>query len=392
MPLYKFKAAALDGRTLNGRRDAADERTLENDLRAERLYLISCKACEKAAVSKLLASSELSGFFRQTGSMLSAGLTVTAVLTIFLKEEMSENMRFAAESVYKSIKLGATLSEAMIYANGAFPHTACRLIDAAEDNGTISEACLSLADFYEKDEESKELFRSRLSYSWIIFVLLLLLLGVFFLAVPMFAEIYGEEKLPAFTAFLYDIYLFLQDKWLYALLVTAALAAVIRLTAAVPAVSLYFSGKLLKMKKTGRPFRIMCTSRFCRTFSFLYRGGLSVIAACDAAKSDIGNRYLEYQADIAIKNMRSGSSVFAAFEAADGFDSRFRSAVLAGEESGKLGDMLSAAADTLEHDAERSVKKLYELTGRLIWGAAAVILLITAASLILPVYELYLNI
>ena len=41
MPLYKSKAAALDGSTSGGRREAADERTLENELRAEKLFLIS---------------------------------------------------------------------------------------------------------------------------------------------------------------------------------------------------------------------------------------------------------------------------------------------------------------------------------------------------------------
>lgn len=117
-----------------------------------------------------------------------------------------------------------------------------------------------------------------------------------------------------------------------------------------------------------------------------------MISAIAAAKKDIGNTYLEAQTDAAIKDIRSGSSVFAAFERADGFDGRLRSAVLAGEESGRLGDMLNAAADALEHEAGCSVKKLYELTERLVWSIAAVVVLLIAASLILPVYELYLNI
>ena len=208
-----------------------------------------------------------------------------------------------------------------------------------------------------------------------IVVLMLLLLGVIIFVVPMFGEMYGGEKLPVITAFLYDIYLFLRDKWIYVLLVIAAIAAVIRLTAAVPAVRLYFSRKLLKRKKNGRLFRTVYTARFCRTFAFLYSGGLPVISAIAAAKKDIGNTYLEAQTDAAIKDIRSGSSVFAAFERADGFDGKLRSALLAGEESGRLGDMLNAAADALEHEAERSVKKLYELTERLVWSIAAVIVL-----------------
>ena len=85
MPLYKYKAAALDGSTSGGRREAADERTLENELRAEKLFLISCTAIDKKKASKQLTSSELIDFFRQTGSILSAGLTLTAALSIFLK-------------------------------------------------------------------------------------------------------------------------------------------------------------------------------------------------------------------------------------------------------------------------------------------------------------------
>lgn len=393
MPTYKYKAAALNGRAVNGRREAADESTLREALREEQLFLVNCAEVNEKHSSKHLTSAELIDFFRQTGSMLSAGLTLTSVLGIMLKEEMSENMQLAVKNVYQSIKLGAPLSEAMVYTNGAFPQAACRMIAAAEENGTVPNACIRLSEHYEKDEKSRYGFKSRLAFPLALLGLLVLLLfAALIFVMPVFTEMYSGETLPPFTSFLWHISGFFIERWLYALLIIAAAAAVIRLTLAIPAVEMHISKLLVTMKRAGRLFRVIYTSRFCRTFSALYSGGLSVISACAAAKEDIGNVYVEKQADEAIKDIRRGSTVWAAFSRADGFDGRLRSAVLAGEESGRLGDMLSAAAETLEREAERAVKKLSEFAERVIFGLAAFLTLLIFASVMLPVYELYLTI
>ncbi|MGN0636899.1 MAG: type II secretion system F family protein [Huintestinicola sp.] len=393
MPTYKYKAAALSGRAVNGRREAADESKLRAALRDEQLFLVNCTEVNEKHSSKQLTSAELIDFCRQTGSMLSAGLTLTTVLGIMLKEEMSDNMQLAVKSVYRSIKLGAPLSEAMAYTGGAFPKAACRMIAAAEENGTVPDACIRLAEHYEKDEKSRYGFKSRLAFPLALLGLLVLLLfAALIFVIPVFAEIYGGEELPPFTAFLRRLNVFLTDKWLYALLIIGALAAVIRLTLAIPSVEMYISKRLVTMKRAGRLFRVIYTSRFCRTFSAMYSGGLSVISACAAAGEDIGSVYMEKQVDEAIKAMRRGSTVRAAFESADGFDGRLRSAVLAGEESGKLGEMLSAAAEALEQESERAVKQLSEFAERVIFGSAAFLTLLIFAVIMLPVYELYLAI
>lgn len=393
MPTYKYKAAALNGRAVNGRLEAADESKLREALREEQLFLVSFTETAEKHSSKLLSSAELIDFCRQTGSMLSAGLTLTSVLGIMLKEEMSENMQLAVRCIYQSIKLGASLSEAMTYTGGAFPKAACRMIAAAEENGTVAEACIRLSEHYEKDEKSREGFQSRLAFPLALLGLLVLLLfAALIFVIPVFAEIYGGEEIPPFTAFLWHISGFLRDRWLYALLVIGGAAAVIRLTIAIPSVEMYISKRLVTMKKAGRLFRVIYTSRFCRTFSAMYIGGLSVISACSAAKEDMGSIYMEKQVDEAIKAIRRGSTVRAAFESADGFDGRLRSAVLAGEESGRLGDMLSAAAEALEHESEQAVKKLSEFAERVIFGSAAFLILLIFAAVMLPVYELYLAI
>ncbi|MDY3793277.1 MAG: type II secretion system F family protein [Oscillospiraceae bacterium] len=393
MPVYKYKAAALNGRAVVGRREAADESKLRESLREEQLFLVSCSEAKEKYSSKQLTSAELIDFCRQTGSMLSAGLTLTTVLGIMLKEEMSDNMQLAVKSIFQSIKLGAPLSDAMSYTGGAFPRAACRMIAAAEESGTVPEACIRLAEHYEKDEKSRYDFKSRLVFPLTLLGLLVLLLfAALIFVMPVFNEMYSGESLPPFTAFLWSISGFLRDKWLYALLIIAGASAVIRLTIAIPSVEMYISKQLVTRKKAGRLFRAIYTSRFCRTFSALYSGGLSVISACSAAKEDIGSIYIENQVDEAIKAIRRGSTVRAAFESADGFDGRLRSAVLAGEESGRLGDMLSAAAEALEQESERAVKKLSEFAERVIFGSAAFLTLLIFAAVMLPVYELYLTI
>ncbi|MGN1100788.1 MAG: type II secretion system F family protein [Huintestinicola sp.] len=393
MPAYKYKAAALNGKAVSGRLEAADESSLRETLRDEQLFLVSFTEINEKQSSKRLTSAELIDFCRQTGSMLSAGLTLTTVLGIMLKEEMSDNMQLAVNSIYRSIKLGAPLSEAMAYTGGAFPTAVCRMIAAAEENGTVPEACIRLAEHFEKDEKTRYDIKSRLTFPLTLLGLLVLLLfAALIFVIPVFSEIYGGQELPPFTAFLERINVFLGDKWLYALLFIGAAAAVIRLTLAIPTVEMYISKQLVTMKRAGRLFRVIYTSRFCRTFSAMYSGGLSVISACTAAKDDIGNVYIEGQVDEAIKAIRRGSTVRAAFESADGFDGRLRSAVLAGEESGRLGDMLSAAAQALETEAERAVKQLYEFAERVIFGTAAFLTLLIFAVVMLPVYELYLAI
>ncbi len=393
MPEYKYKAAAADGRTVRGRQDASCEARLREILRERELYLVSAVETAADKGSKRLKNSELADLCRQMGAMLSSGLPLTAVLTIILRQELTANAHSAVSSMYRSVKLGALLSEAMAYTGGAFPEAVCRLVAAAEENGNAAKACMQLAEHYEREEKNRESVSSQLILPAVITILLIILLILSLgAAVPVLASLFGEGGLPYFTAKLLEISSFLQNRGLAAVLAVIIVLVLIRLIAAIPSVQMYFSEKLVSLKCTGRHFRVIHTADFCRTLSALYSGGLPLISACTIAGEDIRSRYVRSQLEGAVREIRRGSTMWSAFEECNGFDKRLSAAFLAGEESGRLAQMLEAASEALDVESGRAVKKLTELANRLLLAVSAAVMLMLLVSVMLPVYELYLTI
>ncbi|MGN0667466.1 MAG: type II secretion system F family protein [Huintestinicola sp.] len=390
MPSYKYEAVDLDGRSVRSQRDASDESQLRDMLRSERLYLVSCREYRKKEVSRRLSYMEISEFCRQMGSMLSAGITMVGALNILVQREVSENMGRIVRSLYRQVKLGNSLSDAMRYTDGAFPDLLISMVEAGEAGGNTEEVFTKMADHYMKEHKTLSNIKGAMTYPVILLLLLAAaIIAVFTFILPRFMTLFEGMELPLPTRIVMSISVFLRSKWYVMLAVIAVIAVLLRLLISFSRIRIILSRMLIRMGKLGRLFGIVYTARFCRTFSSLYASGLPVLNACHIARSTIGCAYIEYQFDDVIKDIRHGGTIADAIGRIEGFDPKLKSVIRIGEESGRLESMLESTADAYEFESEQSIRKITALIEPVMICIMGAIIAFVFVSVMLPIYSIY---
>lgn len=391
MPLYKYKASDLNGKILKGEMNAADEAQLNDFLRRSRnYYLLDCKEKSQKMHARRLKQMEISDLCRQLGAMLGAGITLVRAMNILLERDLSPNMLKVVNELYRVVKQGTPLSEAMDNISGAFPSLLINMIRAGEESGTLDKSCAKMATHFENEHKTNSNIKSALAYPILLVVLMIIaVIGIFTFILPKFLSMFDGMELPALTKVVVGISHFFTQKWYILIIVGVAVFFGIRVLMAIPRIRIFLSGALLKMGKVGRLFKIVYTARFCRTFSSLYAGGISILNAFKIAKDTIGSEYIAIQFDDLIQDIRQGVSISEAISKVDGFDSKLKSTVLIGEESGRLQEMLESTADTYDYESEVSIKKLTMMIEPIMICLIGVMIAVVFLSVMMPIYSMY---
>lgn len=393
MPAYKYIGSDINGKKLTGVREAADEAQLKDILRREKVYLIECREYRKKQRSKKLSNLEVSDFCRQIGSMLSAGITMVGALSILQQRDLTPNMKKIIDTLYRKVRLGTPLSEAMAYTDGAFPQLLISMIESAEASGNLENVCMRMAAHFENEHKTVSNIKSAMTYPIILVVLLVVvIIAIFTFILPRFITVFGDMELPLPTRIVMAISNFLTSRWYVVITAAVFIFLGIRTILSLPVVQIKVTKALLHMGKAGHLLQIIYTARFCRTFNSLYSSGLSVIASCQISKGTIGCPYIASQFDDVVKNIRRGNTISYSLGQVDGFDIKLKSTVIVGEESGRLEQMLESTADSYEYESEQAIKKLTTLIEPIMICTMGVVIAFVFISVMLPIYQLYGNI
>ena len=176
MPVYRYKASGLDGKEIRGQMQAQNKPALREQLQAQNLYLSTCvEQADEKAVRKLSAQ-QLSDFSRELGTLLGAGVPLVRALNIMAKRDIPENAKEIYTRLYRSLKQGSMLSEAMEQQEAVFPELLRSMIRASEASGQMEQTCMEMAAHYEKSYKLQKKVRSALTYPIILAIVTLLVL------------------------------------------------------------------------------------------------------------------------------------------------------------------------------------------------------------------------
>lgn len=392
MDRFHYVAKDETGKTVRGLEAAADEEELYRKLRARGCYLLSAQPEHDLAKGRRLRIKVLADFLRELGMLLRAGVPLVRALTIVVQEE---NRKPAEKRIYDRILLllrqGASFSAAVEAQGNAFPELTVQMLRTAETGGNLDEVCLRLADQYEKEYRITGKLKSAMTYPALLAVVLTgVMFIIFTYVVPQFAELFsGLEELPASTAFLLWLSDALREGWLVLGMTLLFLLLVLRASLSISKVRSWLDRLKLHLPVTGRLMKAVYTARFARTISSLYASGLPMLQALQIASRTVGNRWIEQQLSEVIARVRSGESMSAALGEVDGFVKKFSSALLVGEETGKLDEILNHMADTLDFESERALGQLVSVIEPVMIVIMAVLVGLIITAVIQPLYGAY---
>jgi type II secretory pathway component PulF len=335
--------------------------------------------------------SHLVIFAKQFSSMVGSGLHLVAVLDNLARETPNRGLRHAVKEVARNVTTGVDLAEALERSPRIFDGVFVGLVRSGIEAGRLAGALAHVVDYLDRTQQVNRRVVSATIYP--VFVLATfsaVASAMIFFVLPQFETIFrtANRPLPGPTRLLLDIGVFLRFNSAY-----LGIAAMVLGCVAVLVVSTRTGRQTWDRLKPGIPilgpvWRLAALARFSRTLAVQVGNHVSVIRALRLAAAAAGNKYVEHLVHGIATDIEMGASVTRAFKDRTIFSGIVLQMIAAGEESGRLDELLLSAAnyfDSLLIQRIDAVTSLINPALTAILGAAVAGMMVAAY---LPVFDM----
>lgn len=374
MPNFQYEAAGSDGSITRGlieapTRSIAVEKILGQGQTPVRVVEdVAGKAFSVSRQTTLLPQFSLSNdrvnLLQEFGILLKAGLSVERSLTTMQVLAEKPQIRLAIQNLLDGLRGGEPLSVAMKRADRLFPDPLRKLVAAGEASGRLSEVMSRLAEGQSRAKALTDKIVSAMIYPAMLVVVMMAVLVMIFTTVlprlePMFAQ--SGAALPWPAAALLGVSHFIND-FGYALAV-ALIGALIGLLYLIrqPWAQLAVDRHVLSARYLLKLPLHYQGAQFCRNLAMLVDGGMPLNRALEIAQEAVSNQFVKNRLGAVIARVKHGRSLKNALEEANAFPRIAVEFVAVGEETGRLGPMLSEAAEILDRDVQIKLDRLSSL-------------------------------
>ena len=401
MAAYRYRAATAQGTVQTGMLEAASRADVLDRLR--KLGLSPIEAVETAAVvqrpkkSNAATRRALANAIAELSVLLSAGLTLDRALGVAAENIQHDGVKAAFKELREKVKHGASLARAMAEAGSMFSPMACAMAEAGEASGKLDVSLGRLGETLERAENLRQTIASALVYPVLLLciataVILVMLLFV----VPQFESLFEDMggKLPFATQVVVAASDALQNYGWYALLALVVIGFALSRWLKQRSVRLAFDRMVLKVPRIGSLVASAETARFGRTLGSLIDGGVALPVAMTIAQRSLVNTHMASAVGRVTAGLKEGAGLSGPLAAARVFPPVALSFLRTGEETARLGPMLTRLADVLDRDVRVAVERLIVIltpTITVLMGALVGLVIASIMSAILGFNDLVLQ-
>jgi type IV pilus assembly protein PilC len=330
-------------------------------------------------------------FTRQLATMIDAGLAMVQSLQALAEQTSNKVMRDVIKDVCTRVEGGDSFSEALVKHPKVFSRLYCCMVGAGERGGLLAEILARLATYLENTARLRKKVKSAMMYPTVVTVVAVgITIFLLVKVVPVFGDVYKGfgAKLPGPTQWLINFSNAVREYILYIL----------------PAAAGIIYGWLAYIKtKTGREFwdrtRIklpifgviahkICLARFTRTLASLIRSGVPILEVLQIVSNTVGNVVMEKAVRTSAADIEKGESISSALGKHPVFPSMIIRMITAGEQTGKIEQMLERISNFLDEEIESTLSGLTSLIEPLLIVFLGVTVGGIAICMFLPIFKM----
>jgi type II secretory pathway component PulF len=386
---YEYRAARGDGTVELGTVDAASRDAASSILSSRGLWVLEVRPTAPTFARRRLATPELALGLRLLGSLLEAGLPVSRALAAF-GDVAPDGWQPALPGLTAGVREGQSLGAALAASPIEIPLVVIGMVQAGEAGSGLSAAVIRAADLMETAAATRAAIRGALVYPLILTVAgsasLALLVGV---VLPRFARVLADlgAALPATTRAVLDLTAVVRAGALPGAIAVAVGLGGWRAWIGTASGRARWDAWLLTLPLVGTIRRAAGSARVSAAVASLLESGVPLAPALLAGARAAGDAALEARLMDARGVVIAGTPLSHALTATHATTPTVVRLVRAGEESGRLAEMLSRAAVLEAERARRLVTgavRLLEPALILVFGG---IVAFVAAALLQAVYS-----
>ena len=338
-----------------------------------------------------VALADLEMFTRQLATMVDAGLAMVQSLQALADQTTNKVMRDVIRDVCARVEAGDSFSEALEKHPKAFNRLYVCMVGAGEKGGLLAEILARLAVYLENTARLRKKVKAAMMYPTVVTVVAILI-TVFLLikVVPVFGEIFSSFNATLPTPTLYLIKISNVVKKFIVLFALAGGGGVYGWLYFIktPAGRLFWDSRRIRLPVFGSIAHKICLARFTRTFASLVRSGVPILEVLQIVSQTVGNVVMEKAVKVAALDIERGESISNALAKHPVFPSMIVRMVTAGEQTGKIDNMLERIADFLDDEIETTLSGLTAMIEPILIVFLGVVVGGMVICMFLPIFKL----
>ena len=395
MPSFAYVARETGtGKEIRSSLDAATEPAAIAALLNRNLLVVSIQ--EKIAKKGRTAGgsvplTDLVMFTRQLATMIDAGLAMVQSLQALAEQTQNKIMRDVIKDVCTRVEGGDSFSEALQKHPKAFNRLYVAMVGAGEKGGLLSEILARLATYLENTARLRKKVKSAMMYPTVVTVVAIGI-TVFLLVkvIPVFGEIYSGfgAKLPGPTQFLISLSNLLKSYFLLFLVAGGGSVYGWLYFIKTPVGREFWDARRIKLPIFGGIAHKICLARFTRTLSSLIRSGVPILEVLQIVSQTVGNVVMEKAIKVASSDIERGEGISVALGKHPVFPNMIIRMISAGEQTGKIDNMLERISDFLDEEIETTLSGLTSLIEPILIVVLGVVIGGMVICMFLPIFKL----
>ena len=395
MPSFVYTAReTASGREIRSSVEAANEQSAIAALLNRNLLVVSIQeklAKKGKAQGGKVSLNDLVVFTRQLATMIDAGIAIVQALQALADQTPNKVMRDVISDVCSRVQSGESYSEALQKHPKVFNRLYVSMISAGEKGGMIAEIMARLATYLENSDRLRKKVKTALMYPSAVTVVAIGI-TVFLLVkvIPVFKDVYSGfgAKLPGPTQVLMDISDLVRH-WFLLLLILAG-GAIWGWISFIKTKSgrEFWDAQRIKLPIFGSIAHKICLARFTRTLASLIRSGVPILEVLQIVSQTVGNVIMEKAIKTAMGDIERGEGISVALGKNPIFPSMIIRMLSAGEQTGKIDEMLERVSNFLDGEIESTLSGLMSLLEPIMIVVLGVLIGGMVICMFLPIFNL----
>jgi type IV pilus assembly protein PilC len=338
-----------------------------------------------------VALADLVIFTRQLATMIDAGLAIVQSLQALAEQTTNKVMRDVIKDVCARVESGDSFSEALQKHPKVFSRLYVCMVAAGERGGLLAEILARLATYLENAARLRKKVKSAMMYPTVVTVVAILI-TIFLLVkvVPVFGQIFASfnATLPAPTLYLIKLSDFVKRFLILFLLAGGGGVYGWLYFIKTPAGRQFWDSRRIRLPIFGSIAHKICLARFTRTLASLIRSGVPILEVLQIVSQTVGNVVMEKAIRTAAGDIERGESISTALSRHPIFPTMIIRMVTAGEQTGKIDNMLERIADFLDEEIETTLSGLTSLIEPILIVFLGVVVGGMVICMFLPIFKL----
>jgi type IV pilus assembly protein PilC len=399
MPTYRYETKNSSGKITSGILTAATLAAAAQQLRDRSEYILVLAPMESGMGKRKLnlnisfgpGQKDVQTFTSQLAVMIRAGISIRAAIEGIADQCENPKMKEVLVQIKKDVESGKQFSDALLRFPKIFSPLYVNMVKASELSGGFSRMLDKVAAYLAQQIETKSMVRGAMIYPGIIgFMAVGTTIFLLTFVLPRFMLIFKgkEAALPAPTKLLLAMSNFMVNYWYILVFGVIGFAYGLFVLLKTDNGKLWFDKTKLTLPLFKKLFRALYISRSLHTMGQLVNAGVPMLDTIAITAEISGNALYRRMWRNVYSSVKQGKKISWPLQKSPLLPRPVVQMISAGEESGKLGEVLDEVSEFYSRELKAVIKSVTAMIEPLMIVIMGGMVGFIAMSIILPIFKL----